>query len=191
MGLLKRKKIPEELPDLAVNILENKKKKEVKPISEKREELKPDYIAEQEEERISHGEIKEKMEKLETENLKIEDEKAFFSKILQDINTELNEGKNIEDWYKNEFLPKDIVTEMKNYWGGQKKDLYLQSLGKSFKEKIEKKIENLKKMESEWQNLYFQLIKKEEEMKKEESELKKTISEFVERCKKREESDDE
>lgn len=189
MSFLKRKKIPDELPDLITERLEDLRKSE-----EKREEIKEerglkdnfsDENVKKSVNKPSSGEIKEKIEDVGSERIKIDDKKSFFTKLLNDINTELNEGKNIEEWYKNKFLPKDIVNEMKFYWVDNKKELVLKSLGKGFKEKIESKIEYLKNMESEWQNIYFELIKKEEDIKKGEDELKKIISEFVEMCNRR------
>ena len=37
---------------------------------------------------------------------------------------------------------------------------------------------NLQKLEGEWQEIYIELIKKEEEMKKEEKNIKKIIKDF-------------
>ena len=39
--------------------------------------------------------------------------------------------------------------------------------------------EKLHKLEQEWQQIYFDLIAKEEEIRKEERELKGTVSEFI------------
>lgn len=189
MAFLKKRKIPSELPDLIVDKLEELKKLDrgrnlsetefdIKPIIERIE--KP--IEEERIEKVFYAPIQTPPVEPLPEKISIEDEKAFFTRLLNDINNELDDGKNIEEWYKNEFFPKDIVTEMKNYWGNQKKELIFKSLGKSFKERIETKIKELKKMEEEWQNIYLNLIKKEENIRKEEEELKKIISEFVGMC---------
>jgi hypothetical protein len=192
MVFLKKKKAPSELPELIIDKLEGSKKSN--ELSELKEAIVRDrpyeekiqtYSPSEEKRDTSSREIQEKMKSLQSEKIKVDNEKAFFTTILNDINNELNNGKTIEEWYKNEFLPKDIVNEMKDYWGSQKKEIVIKSLGKNFKEKIETKIEQLKNMESEWQTIYFELIKKEEEIKKEENELKKIISEFVEMCNRR------
>jgi hypothetical protein len=43
----------------------------------------------------------------------------------------------------------------------------------------------LQGLEKEWQDIYFDLIEKEEEIKDKEKELKKMLKEFIELCKKR------
>lgn len=195
MAFLKRKKVPDELPELIIDRLEESKKPEEKlqKIENKTEKKSQSENFEKpiEKREIFSANMESEMKFLENQNSKIENDKAFFTKLLNDINNELNNGKTIEEWYKNEFLPKDIVNEMKDYWGSQKKDIILKSIGKNFKEKIENKIEQLKIMESEWQNIYFELIKKEEAIKKEENELKKIISDFVEMCNRRMEKSNE
>lgn len=115
-------------------------------------------------------------------------EKSFFNDLQKDITEEFSDLNKIEDWYKNDFSKKDVLSEMKNYWENQKTVSALNTLGNEFKEKIEEKTKNLKKLEKEWQDIYFKMMDKEEELRDEEAELKELLSQFVEVCKKKKKS---
>lgn len=117
-----------------------------------------------------------------------ESEKSFFNNLQKSIAEEFSDLDKIESWYKNDFSKKDVLSEMKNYWENQKKVSALNILGNEFKEKIEEKTKNLKKLEKEWQDIYFKMIDKEEELKEEESKLKELLSQFVEVCKRKKKS---
>jgi len=110
---------------------------------------------------------------------------SFFDTVLEDINGEIKDLGNLEDWYKNKFLPQDVVSSMRGFWEGNKTDIIIQSFGKKYKDRINEKIKVLQGLEGDWREIYFRLIKKEEEMKKEERELKEILSEFVELNKRR------
>lgn len=109
----------------------------------------------------------------------------YFDKVLDDINDGIQDLGKLEDWYENKFSSEDIVSNMKGYWEGNKADIIIQSFGSEYKRKINENVKNLQKLEEDWRAIYFQLIKKEEEMKKVEQGLKGTLSEFVDLCKRR------
>ncbi len=67
---------------------------------------------------------------------------------------------------------------MKEYWEKQKDTFITETVEKEFKQKINEKMNRLQKLEAEWQQIYIELIKKEEEMKKEEKKIKKIIKDF-------------
>ena len=103
------------------------------------------------------------------------------------ISNLMQESKNIEkveSFYNNRFMAGDIVNQMRNYWEEQKPELLLKNVGKDLKEKILSKSNKLHKLEHEWQDIYFALTSKEEEIRGEEKELKEIISEFISVCKK-------
>src|SRR3989339_754121 len=77
---------------------------------------------------------------------------------------------------------KDLI---KGSLDNEKTNSIIKVLGKNFQEKISVKINHLQSLEKEWQNIYFDLIEKEEEIKDEEKELKELLAEFVKICKKK------
>lgn len=189
MGLfsfLKKKEIPEELPDLATDEIEKK--------LEKDKDLVADHIKNESED--SKLEDKKKKEDI-TEEKPIEKnsekkdfsaiipKKSFFDDLEKNIHEELDDLDKLEDWYENKFMPQDVVSSMRNYWENQKNNSVLQILGKNFKERINEKTKLLQAKEKEWQNIYFDLIEKEEEIREEEEELKRILSEFVELCRRK------
>jgi len=163
-NLFRRKDIPEELPDLATEKIE--KNTEI----EKDKQLVNRYLKE---------------EKPEESRISEEIEDGFFNKLQEDINNEISNLNQLENWYNNKFLPQDIVSDMRNYWEKQKSGSVIKVIGRNFKEKITEKTEKLQQLEREWQATYFQLIEKEEEIRKEEQDLKKVLAEFVDLCKSR------
>ncbi len=114
--------------------------------------------------------------------------KSFFDELQKNISEEIADPDKIGDWYENKFASKDILAEMRNYWERKKINSMMQVLGKNFKERINEKTGKLQDLEKEWQEIYFQLIEKEEEIREEEAELKEDLSEFVELCRKRKKS---
>ena len=228
MSLLKKDKVPDELPELALPDAPESRLKPVATNSVPKQEVEP-QIEEKEENVSSIPDLPKREEpiKLEpekeiepesTENknddepedsplskpiensdINLEDIKSkiaehqqgssdtpkFFDKILDDINSGIQDLGKLEDWYKNKFSSQDIVSNMKGYWEGNKADIIIQSFGAGYKKKIGENIKNLQALEEDWRVIYFQLIKKEEEMKAVEQELKSTLAEFVDLCKRR------
>lgn len=111
------------------------------------------------------------------------DEKSFFGNLQNNLNEEINDFTQFEEWYKDKFEKRDVIKDMKEYWEGQKTESIIKILGKSFQEKISVKISKLQELEKNWQKIYFDLIGKEEEIKEQELELKDLLSEFVKLCK--------
>ncbi len=114
---------------------------------------------------------------------------SFFDDVLEDINGGIADVGKLEDWYEKKFVKEDVVSNMKGYWEGNKADIIIQSFGAEYKRQINDKVRALRELEEDWREIYFRLIKKEEEMKKEERELKETVSEFVSLCKRRKQGD--
>jgi len=217
-NFLKKSKVPDELPDLVSDELgknsenlddisdsefnrDNDKKSEKQ---EKKVELKEIEEGEDSEgssldfkkdgpktlkvskEDIDENGYAEEVKKAVFESEK--SEKSFFNDLQKDITEEFSDLDKIEEWYKNDFSKKDVLSEMKDYWENEKTVSSLNNLGNEFKEKIEEKTKKLKKLEKEWQDTYFEMRDKEEELRDEEAELKELLSQFVEVCKKKKKS---
>ena len=138
----------------------------------------------------THKEIK----KIISENLLGNDESvraSFFDEVLEDINSGIADTEKLGDWYEKKFMKEDVVGNMKGYWEGNKADIIIKSFGAEYKKQINDKVMSLRELEEDWREVYFRLVKKEEEMKKEERELKEIVSEFVSLCKRRNHNEEE
>lgn len=194
LKIFKRKKIPDELPELATDEIEEKL--EDKKL-EKNKDIVDNYLRQEEEkveppktpESSQTPEQKPQISQTSIERNSLTD-KSFFHKLQTNLNEEITDLNKLEKWYNNKFLPRDVVSEMKGYWEKQKTDSIMQILGKNFQERISVQIERLENLEKEWQNIYFDLIEKEEEIKQHEGELKKMLAEFIEICKRKKEDID-
>jgi len=204
MGFLKKNSVPHELPDLALDSSNNVNPKPVvetpkeessipsvpKTVVEKKPVVEtPKHVAPSPN-IAKHEEIKKQIDEHLGENDFIK-KAGFFDKILEDVNGEIDDLGKLEDWYEKKFLPQNIVSNMRGYWEGNKADILIQSFGAEYKRKINEKIKALQVLEGDWREIYFKLIKKEEEMKNEERELKETLSEFVGLCKRRKHGEEE
>lgn len=201
--LFKKKSVPSELPDLAFGSDGATKKDSL----EKDTALVGDHLREEEKYRSSVPQVPapstilasppEPSASLPSESTtstpstkqtpSLSPSKSFFDQLQQDITGELDNLDRLEDWYQHKFLPQDIVSTMRQYWESQKANSVLAVLGKNFKERIHQKTSELQELEREWQNVYFDLIEKEEEIKEREQDLKLLLSEFVEVCKRKKE----
>jgi len=161
----KKKKAPENLPDLALEESAEEKKNEEETKKEKPEE------------KIS----KEKQD--EPEILDIENEKGFFKDLLKNVKKEISDLEELEKWHNHKFVSEDIVSQMRDYWQNQKPEMILKNFGAGLKKDLEEKVEKLHQLEKDWQEIYVNLIEKEQEIKEEEQGLKETLSEFVKLCK--------
>jgi len=170
MNILKKRKIPDELPELATDKLKEEIKKE-------KDDTIHDFLK-QEEEKPSPPINADKTGEIDIEE-------GFFNELKENINKEINNLDKLENWYNKKFLPHDVVSDMRDYWENQKPDSVIKVLGKNFKGKITEKINQLQQLEKEWQNAYFDLVEKEEEIREREKELKQVLAEFVELCKRR------
>src|SRR3989339_417396 len=129
--------------------------------------------------------LKRKNQKINLIKGSLDNEKSFFSDLQENLSSEMNDLDQLENWYTKKFLPRDVVSDMRGYWEKQKTNSIIKVLGKNFQEKISVKVNHLQSLEKEWQNIYFDLIEKEEEIKDEEKELKELLAEFVKICKKK------
>jgi len=210
MGLLKlfkKKEVPDELPEITTEEIEEKPEDEeiiknhlnskefeqiktakkegekVNEIEEEKEEEAEEQVNEiEEEEQDNETEIKK--EKIKTTNPPVTKE-SFFDGLQNNLFKEVNNLNKLEKWYNDKFLPGDVVAEMRGYWENKKTGSIMNILGKNFQEKISGKMAALQGLEKEWQDIYFNLIEKEEEIKDKEKELKKMLKEFIELCKRR------
>lgn len=113
-----------------------------------------------------------------------EGETGFFKEIMGSLVKDTKNIEKIESFYNNRFMTEDIVSQMRNYWENKKPELLMKNVGKNLKDKIAVKTEELHKLEHEWQDIYFALLSKEDQIRSEEKELKEDINEFMTVCKK-------
>jgi len=208
LKILEKRNVPDELPSLVTedvkkNIeetketdkkedsskeiktqeLENIKKQEelsvTQPISENNES--PETNIEEKTNETKKSNSNEKLKKTSS----IIGNESFFIKLQENLDKEMNSLDKLEEWYNKKLLPEDTLSEMKNYYEKQNSDTIIQNLGKDFQEKLTGKIIHLQELEKKWQDIYFELIEKEGEIKEEEKELKKMLAEFIGFCKKR------
>ncbi|MBD3253351.1 hypothetical protein GF386_06465, partial [Candidatus Pacearchaeota archaeon] len=120
LKLFKKNKVPNELPDLATDEIEEKL--EDKKL-EKHRDIVNDYLK-QEEPPEQTVEIKEKIteepEEIKepiTEEIKppkpVIQKEGFFDKLQDNLNEEIDDLDKLENWFENKFLPRDIVSEMR------------------------------------------------------------------------------
>lgn len=109
-----------------------------------------------------------------------EDEAGYFKELVKSVTTETKDLDKLETWYKNKFLPGDMVFQMREYWQKQQPEILLKNVSGDLKNRLMEKTEHLHGLEKQWQEIYFQLMSKEEEIRKEEKELKGSLSEFIE-----------
>jgi hypothetical protein len=201
-NFLKKEKVPDELPDLVSDELANEKKnseplkqipqKEIlenkTKTEEKRDNTSPVYQESVEPvESVNTQEIPKgiALKKIIMPSDKTIENEGYFGELEDDLNKEINDLNKLESWYKNKFLPRDIVTDMRKHWEGKKSGSVIGILGRNFKDRINEKTSKLQVLEKEWQDIYFDLIEKEEEIREQERELKKMLAEFVELCKRK------
>jgi hypothetical protein len=179
-SIFKKNKIPDELPDLGIE--ENVESPLKKEVPEDSEIVIPHIEAKEPAAAIESQKPKEDSEKPKQNKFY---DKSFFTELQGDILKEIEDLNSLEKWYKNKFMPEDIVTEMRSYWENKKTGPTIKVIGKDFQERISEKIASLQSLEKEWQDIYFNLVEKEEEIKEKERELKKILKEFIEICKRK------
>jgi hypothetical protein len=104
---------------------------------------------------------------------------GYFKELIQSVMGETEDLEKFDKWWKNSFLPADIVTHMREYWEKQTPELILNNFGGEAKNKLLGKVEKLHGLEKEWQSTYLHLLECEDKIRGEESELKESLSEFV------------
>lgn len=200
MSLLKKNKVPDELPELAIDevkekLSQNMVKDETKKTSGKTLPSLPKNKGEDESAAVIKNLLREpekisqpvKENKIEAKDAAVfkEDERGFFKELINEINSKERNIKNIDSWYNRKLISGDIVNEMKEYWEKQKPGIIIQNIGRNFRDKINEKTGELQKLEKEWQAVYFNLVEKEEDIREKDKELKELLSEFVKSCKKK------
>ncbi|MBR9705040.1 hypothetical protein GOV12_06525 [Candidatus Pacearchaeota archaeon] len=205
MGLfnfLKKKKVPDELPQLVSDEIENDKI--LKESDDKSNNVETTLDSDEPIENVKVYENpivepnissnisrnnrivnRDKITNRKIDNSKREIEDSYFNELGNDLNKEIEDLNKLENWYKNKFLPRDIVSDMRKHWEGKKNSSVINVLGRNFKDRINERTSKLQDLEREWQDIYFDLIEKEEEIREQEKELKKMLSEFVEICKRK------
>jgi hypothetical protein len=212
--MFKKTNAPDELPDLAIDELKKDLKKDYSEKEEKKEDIpKPEVKKEEppkaEDQKEEKAKVEEKKEEVNEEasvlvqventkerktDKKIEEklaetkanlEKSFFNPLLDELKKENFDPAKINSWYQQRFSEKGAIDEMKEYWEQQKEEFITETIEKEFKDRINEKMKHLQALEAEWQEIYINLVQKEEEMKKEEKEIKKIIKDFSEVVKKK------
>ena len=120
-----------------------------------------------------------------TSGEKVNLEKSFFNPLLTELKKDNFDPTKINSWYQKRFAEKGAIEEMKEYWEKQKDEFITEAVEKEFRARINERMNALQKLEAEWQEIYIDLIKKEEDMKKEEKNIKKIINDFSEVFKKK------
>lgn len=157
---------------------ENDQKEEDKESNEKpsEEENPPQENDEDEKEKNTEEELSNKKTNNSEDEINLE--RSFFNPLLEELKKENFDPSKINLWYQKKFSEKGAIEEMKEYWEKQKDTFITEAVEKEFKERISTNMKRLQKLESEWQEIYIKLVKKEEEMKKEEKNIKKIIKDF-------------
>jgi tetratricopeptide (TPR) repeat protein len=168
-GLFKKKGVPEELPDLAIDEIKKDLKENINELGD----INLKQETNKQEEKLEISEDKSSVKGQIQSNMGNDEKcKKFFDKLIEDINQEIDDLEKFDNW-------------IGEYWENKRKDFVIKNLGGNFKERINNKIERLQKLEKEWQDTYFNLIEKEEEMKNMEKDLKNLFLKFGKVCKRR------
>ena len=163
--------VEEKAPEVQEEIPSEKETEEAKNEKDETEETPPE---------IDEKEIEEVDEKPEEKPTKEEVnlEKSFFNPLISELKKDNFDPYKINSWYEKKFSGKSAIEEMKEYWENQKDEFITETVEKEFKARINEKMIDLQKLEAEWQEIYINLVKKEEEMKKEEKNIKKIMKDF-------------
>lgn len=183
--LFKKKKVPETLPDLPLDSstreilkkFDNSKTLEPKIDSILEESLELKRPAK--ELPTQKEEIRKEITKRRTEHKSSSEDEGFFKDVIKNAIEETEDLEKLNSWYKKKFEPQDIVHQLRDYWENQKPEILLKKVGKDVKEKILAKTEMLDQLEKDWQEIYFQLLEKENEIRSQEKEIKSLLSELI------------
>jgi hypothetical protein len=191
MSLFKKKDVPEELPGLAIDEITHKINSSVSlPLQEEKKldsAYKPlpkqtapiqQHLPAQPPHIAQNAQVTTKDE-VKNNPLPSKDDKGFFKDIIKTVTEETDNFDKLDNWYKKEFLPGDLVYQMREYWEKQNPEVIIKNISGDLKDKLMEKTEKLHKLEKEWQEIYFDMLTKEEEIRKEEKELKTVLSDFI------------
>jgi hypothetical protein len=114
-----------------------------------------------------------------------ENEEGFFKDLMKNITSEIKDIEKLDKLYKGKVHGEDMVHKMREYWEKQKPELALRNVNNEIVGKLKDKTEKLHALEKEWQEIYINLIEKEEQMRSDEKELKAMLAEFIDVYKKK------
>ncbi len=181
MGFLfKKKEVPSELPTLAVDGVMNSVEKkglvneQRKMYSSLQSSLPQQPVAMQAPEVQNIRALQDYQYKQ-----KERDEQGYFKDLIKSVIEGSEDVNELDSWYKNKFLQEDVVFHMREYWQKQQPQLLLKNISGELKGRLMDKTDKLHTLEKEWQEVYFNLLAKEEQIRKEEKELKDALSEFM------------
>jgi hypothetical protein len=169
--LFGRKNIPDELPSLAADSINKSLNQEIEKYK-KLPKLPP----------LPQNPLSQAKATIEAPktNVLADDEPGYFKQLIKSVTEETGDLDKLDSWYQNKFLPGDVVFQMREYWEKQQPELLLKNISGDLKNRLMEKTEHLHLLEKEWQEVYFHLLSKEEEIRKEEKALKESLSEFME-----------
>lgn len=199
MNFGKKKNVPDELPALISDEIEKesldeinsalKEEKKEEPKNVPEESLENKAVEKKEMNRNVVNRLIKNVEETPNREMKaIPSDKSFFADLQEKIVNDLDDVEALEKWYNGKSSSGDLVTKMKSYWNSQKRVSVLDIMAKNFKEKISVKVSELQKLEKDWQNVYFELVEKEELIKEAEAGLREMVSEFMTICKDKKEA---
>jgi len=173
MRWFKKKEVPEELPNLAVDVASISPQLDEKQVKNRLEILHESPPIK----RLPTVPSFESNDKKKT--ISISDERGYFKELIKNVVEGTNDLDKRDSWYKNKFLPGDIVFQMREYWEKQQSEILLKNVSGDLKIRLVEKTDKLHQLEKEWQEVYFHLLTKEEAIRKEEKDLKDLLSEFI------------
>ena len=175
MGWFKKKDVPEELPSLAIDRSKISPPEQESQVEEK-QEVQAQYKS-LPTQRTAVRTLQESSRR--KESLSPEDQQGYFRDLIKSVTEGTENLDKIDSWYKEKFLPGDMVFQMREYWEKQQPEILLKNISGELKNKLLGKTDKLHQLEKEWQDIYFHLLAKEEAIRKEEKELKDSLSEFI------------
>ena len=199
MGFLKKRTVPSELPSLSIDTINQQItteiQRELPPVQSlnRLNQNNPSQIATspgqrppstlpsmQQRTQIIQNQFAQKAQTIPTNEIPLaaQNEQGFFKDILSNFTEESKDLEKLNKWYESAFSD-DIVNQMKDYWEKNKTNLVTSHVGKDLKIKIEEKTKKLHSLEKEWQDVYFRLMAKEDEIREEEKTLKETLGDLV------------
>jgi len=108
-----------------------------------------------------------------------EQEQGYFKELIKSVTEANTDVDKLSSWYENKFLPNDLVFQMREYWEKQQPEILMKNIRGDLKRELMHKTDKLHTLEGEWQDIYFRLLAKEDEIRQEEKELKDSLSQFM------------
>ncbi len=107
-------------------------------------------------------------------------EELGFEFNLKNVADESRSVERLNAWYENKFLSEDIVTQMKDYWEKQKDSILPKNISDNIRSQLVDSTDKLHSLEKEWQEIYFNLLSKVDEIREEEKNLKQPLGGVLE-----------